>query len=67
MTSRSGSGVPLKRISARVDAAFRCHPDRGRHGPGICAILPGNVERRSMIRCGADDRQTKRHVHRILE
>ncbi len=67
MTSRRGSGVPAQ-ADVGADTARIPLPSGSRPpSAGICAILPGNIESRAMIGCGADDRQAERNVDRVLE
>ena len=46
---------------------LRGHADRGRHWPGIGAVLAGNVECRSVIGRRPNDWKAECHVDCILE
>src|SRR6476659_3722612 len=62
ITSRSGSGGV-----GTHDRIVDGHLQRRGHRPRIGPVLSGDVESRTMVGRGADDRQPERYVDRILE
>ena len=67
MTSRNGSGRTGSGGFGTHDRILDGHLQRGGHRPRIGSVLSGDIESRTMVGGGPDDRQAERDVDRILE